>query len=182
MRLIMASSFATSTRYLDEFLRLDCAGVLAEPFGAKRTRMFPNPKEITESFSAFHCFRRCMSSMGHRIEDLTAEDAIICVGDGSTPRTAALFAFRVRHVQCFSIDPALAAHTESAPAVRAPAAMSQAEGGGGGAAAAAAAAAAVVAAALEEECGRRACFRFATRARRRVNTGSSTSAAGVSGL
>ena len=39
---------------------------------------------------------------------LGAEDAIVCVGDGYTPRTAALFACRLPEVQCYSIDPALA--------------------------------------------------------------------------
>jgi hypothetical protein len=42
---------------------------------------------------------------------LGEQDAIVCVGDGSTPRTAALFAYRLPHVQCYSIDPALVEHT-----------------------------------------------------------------------
>lgn len=35
------------------------------------------------------------------------KDAILCVGDGSTPRSAALFALHFPSWECYSIDPQL---------------------------------------------------------------------------
>ena len=39
--------------------------------------------------------------------DFGDEDAFIAVGDGATPRTAALFAFLTKRGQCVAIDPLL---------------------------------------------------------------------------
>ena len=65
-------------------------------------RMFPNAKEITESMAAYEAlFHKVpVFDMGDR--DVT----LAVVGDGHTPRTAALFAFRSRW-DCHSIDPVL---------------------------------------------------------------------------
>lgn len=66
-------------------------------------KLFPNAKEITESFG---CFNATIDALGGmdvcKREDIT----YIIVGDGSTPRTAALFALRTKgKVICF--DPQL---------------------------------------------------------------------------
>jgi hypothetical protein len=42
------------------------------------------------------------------IGELGPEDAFICVGDGATPRTAALFAHLTKGGHCYAIDPLLA--------------------------------------------------------------------------
>lgn len=62
--------------------------------------MYPNLKESTESFG---CFEAVVNNF-----DYTAKDNIniVCVGDGHTPRTAAMFAFRSPWTT-YSIDPAL---------------------------------------------------------------------------
>lgn len=83
-------------RYLNEFISLNCsADLLARG-------IYPDAKEITESMAAFNAVRRWC-----RTYDMN-DDTILAVfpGDGSTPRTAALFAFRTKW-QCISVDPAL---------------------------------------------------------------------------
>jgi hypothetical protein len=86
---------AISSRYVTEFLQLHCAAELAE------SRVFPDAKELTESFSAFNAWR------AHLSDDFSADDpniTLVSVGDGRTPRTAALFAFRTRW-NCIAVDP-----------------------------------------------------------------------------
>jgi DNA primase len=62
-------------------------------------KLFPNAKEITESFAAYAAARE------HIAADLKNENiAVLCVGDGRVPRTAATFAMRSRWT-CFSVDP-----------------------------------------------------------------------------
>lgn len=68
-------------------------------------RLFPDGKEVTESFGAYwgvvhHILNYEMKKLGDPTINL------ISVGDGSTPRTAATFAFRSRW-NCISIDPLL---------------------------------------------------------------------------
>jgi len=63
--------------------------------------IYPNAKEITESYAAFNCAR---TKIRHPFSDPTY--TVVCVGDGRTPRTAALFAFR-SNWRCISIDPIL---------------------------------------------------------------------------
>ncbi len=81
-----------STRYLDDFVKLKCAPDLLA------LGVFPNSKEITESFAAFEAAKRFGLNWG--------DPALrVCViGDGSTPRTGATFAFRTRW-GVVSIDP-----------------------------------------------------------------------------
>lgn len=88
-----------SLRYMDEFLGLHCANDLL------RLGVFPNAKEITESFSCFRAAVNCfggMPSCGR--DDVTA----VVVGDGVSPRTAILFALRTKW-RAVSIDPLLRA-------------------------------------------------------------------------
>jgi hypothetical protein len=86
-----------SLRYLDEFLGLKCApDMLAQ-------KLFPNAKEITESFGAYNA-ARAYNRRGFPLSDPSIRCFVI--GDGSTPRTAATFAFRSLWI-CDSVDPAL---------------------------------------------------------------------------
>lgn len=63
-------------------------------------KLFPNVKEVTESFGAFEA----VVKLGLDFNDPSIN--IVCVADGSTPRTAATFAFRTKWT-CYSIDPQL---------------------------------------------------------------------------
>ena len=82
-------------RHINQFLGLKCAPDLLE------ARVFPNGKEITESMGAFRAVWRHLDyNFGDR--DVT----LVSVGDGNTPRTASLFAFRTAW-NCVSIDPRL---------------------------------------------------------------------------
>jgi hypothetical protein len=85
-----------ASRYANELLRLTCApDILA-------WRLFPDFKELTESFGMFRCVTDVLG-MGL----LAASNvALVAVGDGTTPRTGATFALRSSW-QCFSVDPAL---------------------------------------------------------------------------
>jgi hypothetical protein len=86
-------------KYLNNFIRLNkSAGDMLA------TGVFPNAKEITESFAAHNAVMR---KLGCSVEMLKRLNPIIVViGDGSTPRTGATFAFKSPfHV--ISIDPNL---------------------------------------------------------------------------
>lgn len=63
-------------------------------------QLFPNAKEVTESFGAFEGVAQNIHS------DLNDPINIFVIGDGCTPRTAATFAYRSRWT-CWSIDPAM---------------------------------------------------------------------------
>ncbi|KAF1332848.1 hypothetical protein FI667_g3279, partial [Globisporangium splendens] len=122
-----AARAPTSLRYLNEFVgKLQCAPALLEH------NLYPDAKEITE-YDAYGCLCVCVSlqSMGvfnavrkymlrddqeaamqaelqRRASDAVDKaDGIIVVGDGSTPRTAAMFAHRLRNWKSYSIDPAM---------------------------------------------------------------------------
>ena len=84
-------------RYIDEFLGLRCAADLLA-WG-----LFPsNPgKEVTETFATY---RAVYNHVPVQLNDPSV--ALVSVGDGHTPRTAATFAVRSKW-QCYSIDPAL---------------------------------------------------------------------------
>jgi hypothetical protein len=100
-------------RYMDEFLGLGCATDLIA------SKVFPNAKELAESMAAFnavrdYCVLRRESKHRRAMRNeqkgvLRFEDSsvtLVAVGDGTTPRTAVLFAFRTAW-RCISIDPAL---------------------------------------------------------------------------
>jgi hypothetical protein len=84
-----------TTRYVDQLLSSRCREELI------MNRVFPNAKEVTESFAAVDAARR-WAAVGFDDDDVTA----VVVGDGSTPRTAATLALRTRW-RCLSVDPAL---------------------------------------------------------------------------
>lgn len=83
-------------RYLGEFITLKCAPDMLA------MKLFPNAKEISESFAAFEAIRRHLQELSLGDPNVT----LIAVGDGGTPRTAATFAFRSNWI-CHSIDPNL---------------------------------------------------------------------------
>lgn len=82
-------------RYLNELVELRCAPDLLA------LGLFPNAKEVTESFA---CFRAARSVLG--LDPKDPSWTVIVIGDGTTPRTAATFAFRTKW-RCWSVDPAL---------------------------------------------------------------------------
>ena len=88
---------SATLRHLDEFVKMRCSPELL------RLSIYPNAKEITESMAAYHAYRTFFHKW------LPAGSAIACVADGSSPRTAALFAFRnsKEFSRVLSIDPAL---------------------------------------------------------------------------
>ena len=96
IRLILKDLSEAHGRYIDEFFGLSCAPSLLE------LKLYPNAKEITESMAAFRAVRNNLTDFS--LNDPTVH--LFAVGDGFTPRTAALFAHRTRW-QCHSIDPGL---------------------------------------------------------------------------
>ncbi|KAF1778408.1 Nucleic acid-binding, OB-fold [Phytophthora cactorum] len=57
----------------------------------------------------FNAVRRYVEpkNKGESLKENGKHDGIIVVGDGNTPRTAAMFAFRMRGWKCYSVDPAM---------------------------------------------------------------------------
>ncbi|CAN8073235.1 unnamed protein product [Agarophyton chilense] len=94
-----------SFRYVDEFLALNCAEDLT------RLKVFPNGKELAESMSAYAAVRQFLVKHGPTHQEQAGvlsfsarSVTLVAVGDGVTPRTAAMFAFRTSW-KCISIDP-----------------------------------------------------------------------------
>lgn len=85
------------SRYLDWFLASKCGVDL------QALRVFPNAKEITESFAMFEATKYLCNPFFWNNPDVQC----FCIGDGHKPRTAAMFAFRTAW-NCFSVDPDLA--------------------------------------------------------------------------
>lgn len=54
-----------------------------------------------------HTHTTILSKQEKRESDGILEDAILCIGDGSTPRSAVIFALYYPEWQCYSIDPQL---------------------------------------------------------------------------
>jgi hypothetical protein len=99
-----SSSTHYHLEYLDQFLQLKCAPDLIT------MGLFPNAKEITETFAIWTALRRYifprLSTSTPSINN--RQNTIIVVGDGMTPRTAALCAYLTKGLwQCYSIDPML---------------------------------------------------------------------------
>ncbi|CAK0792130.1 unnamed protein product, partial [Prorocentrum cordatum] len=90
-----AAAGGGSSRYLSELLGLACGPELL------RLRLYPDAKELTESFAAFRAVRE---HLGSAFSPGDASVTVVCVGDGSCPRTAALFAFRTKW-RCLAVDP-----------------------------------------------------------------------------
>ena len=54
-----------------------------------------------------HVSRHVLSLMRDNPNEGLLKDVILCVGDGSTPRSAALFALFFPNWECISVDPQL---------------------------------------------------------------------------
>ncbi|CAK4699946.1 hypothetical protein LEN26_011868 [Aphanomyces euteiches] len=93
-----------SLRYMNEFVgKLQCAPQLLQ------LQIFPDAKEVSESMGLFNAARRFLP-----LDDATQGiDGIVVVGDGSTPRTAVMFAYRTRGWTCFSVDPEMRVSSEN---------------------------------------------------------------------
>ena len=103
----------TNTTYLDQYeenaaiaSRLDAMRLYFSK-NALNSR-YPNDKEVTEAMAAYvHTERAIMPHMTESPSQGVLRDAILCIGDGSTPRSAALFALHFPSWECYSIDPQL---------------------------------------------------------------------------
>ncbi len=85
-----------SPYYVNRFIGMHCAADMLN------WNLFPNAKEITESYGTV------FNTIKH-FPELDRNDSkvrIVVVGDGHTPRTAALFACMTRWT-CYSVDPEL---------------------------------------------------------------------------
>ena len=82
--------------YIDRFISMKCS------VDMMIARLFPNAKEITESFAAFEATKFLPAEYSWANPYIV----VVCPGDGNTPRTAATFAFRSRWTT-YSIDPLL---------------------------------------------------------------------------
>jgi hypothetical protein len=94
-------------KYLGEFITLRCAADMIA------LGLFPNAKEITESFGAFDAARDRLPEFSLHDPDVTC----VCVGDGATPRTGATFALRSAW-NVISVDPVLRGGTVRWSAIR----------------------------------------------------------------
>lgn len=90
---LVAFAHKSQRRYLDEFLSIHCGSDLMT------RKLFPNSKEITESFGAFNAVRKFLHSYS-----LDEGVTLLAVGDGHSPRTGATFAMRTGW-NCYSVDP-----------------------------------------------------------------------------
>jgi len=95
-----------SSRYTTELLALACGPRLLE------LGLYPDAKELTESFAAFAAVREHLKDSFPMHGEAAAGVTVVCVGDGVTPRTAALFAFRTKW-RCIAIDPLMRVEGES---------------------------------------------------------------------
>lgn len=91
----IAKNSLRDLRHITTFMRWRCASDLLT------LGLFPDAKELTESVAAYQAVMRYCSFL----ED-DSSVTCICIADGSTPRTASLFAFMTKW-QVVSIDPAL---------------------------------------------------------------------------
>lgn len=82
-----------SSYYVNRFISMKCS---ADLLGHK---LFPNAKEITESFGGLYALKHLNLGFGDKV-------TAVCVGDGHTPRTAALLA-HLTNWECISVDPLL---------------------------------------------------------------------------
>lgn len=103
----------TNTTYLDQY---EANTVIASRLDAMHlyfsndalNSRYPNDKEVTEAMAAYvHTEKAIMPNMNESPSQGVLRDAILCIGDGSTPRSAALFALHFPSWECYSIDPQL---------------------------------------------------------------------------
>lgn len=83
-----------SSKYMNELVRLRCGGDLLN------TGFYPNAKELTESFAAYHAVRHYLPDF----EIHTKRVVCVVVGDGVTPRTGTVMAYRTKW-DVISLDP-----------------------------------------------------------------------------
>jgi len=81
------------SRYLNTFVTCKCAPDMLS------RGLFPNPKEITESFAMYEATKNLEG-----FEWNNPDVNVVVVGDGRKPRTGATFAFRTNW-NCVSVDP-----------------------------------------------------------------------------
>lgn len=86
-----------SDRYFNELMRSTCAPDLIT------SGVFPNAKEVTESFGAYNAVR---NHLWKQYPPNDPDVVCVCVADGSTPRTALTFALRTAW-NVISVDPNL---------------------------------------------------------------------------
>ncbi|ETV90763.1 hypothetical protein H310_14501 [Aphanomyces invadans] len=95
-----------SLRYLNEFVgKLQCGPQLLQ------LQIFPDAKEVSESMGLFNAARRFLDLDGAD----ESIDGIVVVGDGSTPRTAVMFAYRTKGWTCYSVDPEMRLPSDAEP-------------------------------------------------------------------
>ena len=85
-----------SGKYLNSLVNLRCGPDML------LLRLFPNAKEVTESFGAYEAVAKHLRDFPRKDPNIR----LVVVGDGHTPRTAATFAFRSAW-ECYSVDPVL---------------------------------------------------------------------------
>lgn len=83
-------------RYLNEFVKLNLSGS-----DLLRLGIYPDAKEITEAYGVFNAIRTKL-----KVDLNDKKIVFVSVGDGRSPRTAALTAFRTKW-KCISVDPGL---------------------------------------------------------------------------
>jgi hypothetical protein len=81
-------------RYIDEFIQQYKIAADLLQLG-----IYPDAKEITESYGAYNAVRKYLKQYDPQDPEVT----LVSVGDGRSPRTAALFAFKTKW-NCISID------------------------------------------------------------------------------
>ena len=105
---VSSVSSTIQMRYLDEFMKLKSAPMLLE------LGIFPDAKEITEVLGMYNAFRRFV--MPNVPELPVAEPALrkcfVCIGDGTTPRCASIFALRTNGWDAVSVDPCMRIHAD----------------------------------------------------------------------
>lgn len=99
-----AETIRSHSRYMTELLKMSSGSELV------RLRLFPDAKELTESFAANNAARsflypqKCLGSLKCGVDPSDSSVTCVAIGDGTTPRTAALFAFLTKW-HCVAIDP-----------------------------------------------------------------------------
>lgn len=90
------------SKYLQRFISLNSASLMLEH------KLFPSSntlKEIAESMAMFYAVEQKIMKWDETIQRTDPNVNIVVVGDGTKPRTAALFALMTKW-NCISIDPA----------------------------------------------------------------------------
>lgn len=87
-------------RYANETIRLKCFPEMLE------WKLFPNFKEVTESFGAFNAIRASRGMLKREFHLDDPKIHCLVVADGGTPRTGATFAMRTAW-KVWSVDPQL---------------------------------------------------------------------------